>query len=92
MFTVGLDFNISLKKSSIGLLFLRTLILKDIFTFIFGCTGSLFKMQLLFVAVHRLLIVASLAAGHGLLACRLQWLGLTGLVAPCHVGYSWTKD
>ena len=47
---------------------------------------------LLFVAVRGLLIaVASLVAEHGLQAHRPQQLWRTGLVAPQHVGSSWTS-
>ena len=50
------------------------------------------KQGLFFVVEHGLLIVvASLLAEHGLQACRLQQLWLTGLVAPQHVGSSRTR-
>ena len=62
------------------------------------------EQGLLFIVVCGLLIVvASLVAEHGLQACGLQQLWLagsrvqtqylwhTGLVAPRHVGSSWTK-
>ena len=44
------------------------------------------------VAVHRLLIVAAfLVTEHGS-TVRAQQLQSTGLVAPGHVGSSWTRD
>ena len=47
----------------------------------------------LLVAVRRLLLaVASLVAEHELQARGLQQLWHTGLVAPQHVGSSWTRD
>jgi len=48
---------------------------------------------LLFIAVPRLpTAVASLAAEHRLLVCRLQELWHTGLAAPPHMGSSQTRD
>lgn len=60
------------------------------------CVGFLWSRQvvgLLFLAVHRLLIVvASLAAEHGLYVWELSSCSITGLVAPWHVGSSWSRD
>ena len=50
------------------------------------------EQGLLFVAAHQLLIaVPSLIAEHGLQAHSLQQLWYMGLVAPQHVGSSWTR-
>ena len=50
------------------------------------------ELGLPFIAVRGLLIaVAPLVAEHGLQARRLQQLWRTGLVAPWHVGSSWTR-
>lgn len=70
MFTIGLDFNISLKKSSIGLIIELDLIFR---TFLFLAALGLYSRCSYSVAVHQLLIVvASPVAGHGLSARRLQ--------------------
>ena len=72
-----------------------------LFFFVFGCTGSLLLLcelslcgerGLLFVAVHRLLIVVASLVEHRLWVHRLQELWHTGLVGPWHVESTGTRD
>ena len=80
--------------------------LKKNYLFIFGCAGSLLLLRLFSSCSEWgfLIAVASLVAEHRLQAHRLQQLRLMGsrdwaqqlrvrgLVAPWHVGSSWTRD
>ena len=73
---------------------------------VFCCFAQIFsscsELGLLFVPVHRLLLIAmvSFVAEHRLISlralviavCRLQWLWLGGLVAPQHVESYQTWD
>ena len=53
----------------------------------FSCS----EQGLLFIAVHRLLIVVVSLVEHRLCGVQAQWLWHRGLVAPCHVEFSWTR-
>ena len=72
--------------------FLRKHISHACFNYFFGCIGSLLLQSYSPVVDHGLLIAVASLVEHGLQVWGLQWLHSMDLVAPWHVGSSWTRD